>query len=601
MNTISNNKKYTGIFLFTLICFTLVLSFILYLNKNYNDFFGDCDAIDGIIDINDTLLIKDGYTYIDGEWNFYANKLIVSENYNGNPDGTVFIPNTNNKLPSNLKCASYSLKIKNIVPGHKYYLDLSDQPGEYNIFVDGQAILCNKHHPGIHTTIFIPKTSSINIVIEMYNFSNNKLYVSPMLLSYEAYSALQKSDIIIYTFLYVTFIFFLAAYVIMLFFVNKAENIVVITIFTFTSSLYVFLDVFLKLSTPFATYCYLHFPVLNNIKLTLYALFTIATLYCCCYYYNNNKIKKWEKIMLGAIILGYIVSLINNIYTPYIIFCCIILFYCIGKCVIAVYKNIPAANQYSYAILCVIFGILFYSIKASTKIIVNTTIFLPICLIAAITFILIRFTRINNDLYTKKLIENYKETERENAILSLQISRVKPHFIYNTLGTIQYLCKHDSELAEEVLISFAKYLRHNIDIADSNILVHFTEELEHIKNYLTIINYRYQGKINVIYNLAEKNFFVPTLSIATVIENAVNHGASKLEKGGNIILSTYKNNKNYIINISNDGEPYAGQPMGVGLTSCIERIKTLQNGTFTITPRSTNGTIVIIEIPMEEI
>jgi LytS/YehU family sensor histidine kinase len=94
---------------------------------------------------------------------------------------------------------------------------------------------------------------------------------------------------------------------------------------------------------------------------------------------------------------------------------------------------------------------------------------------------------------------------------------------------------------------------------------------------------------------------VPTLSIATVIENAVNHGASKLEKGGNIILSTYKNNKNYIINISNDGEPYAGQPMGVGLTSCIERIKTLQNGTFTITPRSTNGTIVIIEIPMEEI
>lgn len=600
MNTISNNKKYTGIFLFTIICFTLTLSFLIYLNQNYNELFGDCDAIDGTIDINNTLLRKDGYTYIDGEWNFYANKLIISDNYNGKPDGTSSIPDTNSKSISNLKCASYSLKIINIIPRHKYYINLLGQPGDYNVFVDGQTILCNKHHPGIHTLVFIPKSSTIDIVIEINNFSQNKVNITPMILSYETYSALQQSDMIIYTFLYVAFLFFIIAYIIMLFFVNKAGNVIVITMFTFTSSLYMFLDMLLNLSTSFATYCYLHFPVLNNIKLTIYSLFTLATLYCCCYYYNNHKIKKRDKLIISIIILGWIICLTNNIYTPYIIFCYIILFYSIIKCVVAIYKNIPGANQYSYSILCAIFGILFYSIKPSTKTIVDTTGLLPVCLIASIIFILIRFTRINNDIYTKKLIENYKETELKNTHLSLQISRVKPHFIYNTLGTIQYLCKHDSTLAEEVLISFAKYLRHNLDIDDTNVLVHFTEELEHIKNYLTIINHRYQGKINVIYNLTEKNFFVPTLSIATVIENAVNHGASKLEKGGNIILSTYKKNKNYVINVSNDGIPYNGQPMGVGLTSCIERIKSLQNGTFSIAPRSTNGTIVTIKIPMEE-
>ena len=601
MNNISNNKKFTTIFIFTIICLTLAFLFLMYFNNNYSELFGDSDAVNGYLDTKNTTLSKDGYSYIDGEWNFYANKLLISENYKGKADGTTLIPSKKSiPQPSNLNCASYSLNVSNLTPGLEYYLNLSGQPGDYNIFVDGESVLCGKHHPGVHTSGFIPENPTINIVIEVYNFSYNGIYTCPMLSLYESYNTLQNSRIIIDAFLYGAFLFFLVVYVIVVFLMKRPEETKIITFFILISSLYLILDIFLRLNVEFATYSYSHPTLFNNIKVTIYGIFTFITLYVCCHYFNNKKVKKAEKIILGSVITGWIISLVSNLNNIYIVLCYLVLFYCILKCIKAIYKNVLGANQYSYAILCVIFGILFNSIKTSTKFIVDTAVLFPICLIAAVCFILIRFTRINNDIYTKKLIEKYKEAERENALLSLQVSRVKPHFIYNTLGTIQYLCRHDSKVAEEVLISFAKYLRHNIDIEDSNTLVHFTEELEHIGNYITIINHRYQGKINVIYNLGEKDFFIPPLSIATVVENAVKHGASKLEDGGEIIISTYKKNGNYVIHISNDGIPYNGQPMGVGLTSCIERIKNLQNGIFSINPRSTNGTVVIIEIPMEE-
>ena len=73
-----------------------------------------------------------------------------------------------------------------------------------------------------------------------------------------------------------------------------------------------------------------------------------------------------------------------------------------------------------------------------------------------------------------------------NMRVNLMMARIQPHFLYNTLSTISYLCTEDPKEAEKATNEFADYLKSNLRSINSQRPIPFSEELRHVENDLKI-------------------------------------------------------------------------------------------------------------------
>ena len=96
---------------------------------------------------------------------------------------------------------------------------------------------------------------------------------------------------------------------------------------------------------------------------------------------------------------------------------------------------------------------------------------------------------------SQELIKREKETA--DLKINLMISQVTPHFIFNTLTTIQQLCTKDPQEAKETIGDFSKYLRENIETLNGNELISFKNELEHVESYVKIEKKRFGNRIRL--------------------------------------------------------------------------------------------------------
>ena len=69
--------------------------------------------------------------------------------------------------------------------------------------------------------------------------------------------------------------------------------------------------------------------------------------------------------------------------------------------------------------------------------------------------------------------------------------------MYNALTSIAMLCSEDPDTAQEATVTFAKYLRGNMDSLKQTAPVPFEQELEHLKKYLYIEKLRFDEKLNI--------------------------------------------------------------------------------------------------------
>lgn len=213
-----------------------------------------------------------------------------------------------------------------------------------------------------------------------------------------------------------------------------------------------------------------------------------------------------------------------------------------------------------------------------------------------------------------KSIENAKKqlAALENKYqLELMISQIQPHFLYNTLSSIQYLCLSDPQTAAKVTNKFAKYLRTSVEYEKFDQPKKFDVVLNQIENYLYIEQLRYGDRLKIEYSLETKDFYMPLLSLQPIVENAIKHGIAKKENGGTVKISTHhdKENKQYLISVEDDGvgfdvsnvnydddSPDKGR-IHIGLKNVEKRIQLMSNGKLSIYSKPGIGTKVIISIP----
>ena len=206
-----------------------------------------------------------------------------------------------------------------------------------------------------------------------------------------------------------------------------------------------------------------------------------------------------------------------------------------------------------------------------------------------------------------------KELEMEKIVLgaelaqsriSTMMSQIRPHFIYNTLGSIEQLCEIDPKKAGELVHDFAKYLRGNFGELDNPKPILMSQEMDHVHHYVSIENVRFPD-MTVSFEMNSEDFHIPALTIQPIVENAIKHGLMKLQNGGTIHIVSYETETDYCVSVVDDGVGFdtsllLDERKHVGLRNIRERLKAMVNGTIEIESTVGVGTKVLIKIPKEE-
>lgn len=198
-----------------------------------------------------------------------------------------------------------------------------------------------------------------------------------------------------------------------------------------------------------------------------------------------------------------------------------------------------------------------------------------------------------------------KEKEAADLRISIMISQIAPHFIYNTLTSIQQLCDTDPKQAEETVGEFAEYLRGNLESLGLEHPVPFERELNHVKSYLAIEKKRFGERVKTSYDIQEDEFLIPSLTLQPMIENAVKHGLCKKKGGGTVCISTKRDGDHVQIVIQDDGAGFDVNRkiddgrVHVGIQNVRTRLKDMCDGTLEVSSTPGKGTRVVITLPQK--
>ena len=203
-----------------------------------------------------------------------------------------------------------------------------------------------------------------------------------------------------------------------------------------------------------------------------------------------------------------------------------------------------------------------------------------------------------------------REHERElldGQHMQIMLSQIQPHFLYNSLGAIRDTYRGDARRGEQAITEFAEYLRHNMDSLTQEQPIPFTEELGHVRCYLSLQKLRFGDDLNVAYDLESTDFRLPTLTLQPLVENAVTYGVRKNETGrGTVTIRSREYPDRWEVSVTDDGPgfvpdslPGDSERSHVGLRNVRERLKHACGGELRIDSTLGEGTTATIILPKQ--
>lgn len=201
-------------------------------------------------------------------------------------------------------------------------------------------------------------------------------------------------------------------------------------------------------------------------------------------------------------------------------------------------------------------------------------------------------------------MEQYARQQQEIAHqrASVMVLQMRPHFIYNTMMTIYYLCKQDADKAQEVTLDFTEYLRKNFSAIASENTIPFADELKHTQTYLAVEQAQHEDNLFIEFDTPHTRFRVPPLTLQPLVENAVKHGMDIEGDPLHIYVKTRLTNSGSEIIVENDGHgfnPADDNEPHIALNNIRQRLEMMCKGKLKIAPREGGGTVVTVFIPMD--
>lgn len=222
--------------------------------------------------------------------------------------------------------------------------------------------------------------------------------------------------------------------------------------------------------------------------------------------------------------------------------------------------------------------------------------------------------------YFRQLVE--KMEAEEEMKLRLLISQIDPHFVCNTLNTVKYLAAQQrTKDVQVVAAALSNILRDRLRIKNFQIYDTLEQEIDTIRQYLTIQEYRYGGQVTVLWDVPQEEMRcrIPKNMIQPLVENALFHGLADVEDGvvkGVIQIQVQRKGKDLLIRVVDNGQGLTEEQIkeilsdkgqqaagghGIGISNIRERLKLLfqKNAEFHI--YSVPGEETVMEIVIKSL
>jgi hypothetical protein len=187
------------------------------------------------------------------------------------------------------------------------------------------------------------------------------------------------------------------------------------------------------------------------------------------------------------------------------------------------------------------------------------------------------------------------------AKLSALQAQVEPHFLYNTLASVQALTEVDPARASEMTGHLIQYLRNALPKMRESVST-VGQEVELVRAYLNILQMRMGRRlafeIAVPEALLEAPF--PPLMLPSLVENAIKHGLEPQREGGEVRIEAQESGGRLRMIVSDTGRGFSETPgAGVGLANIRERLAAMygSDAKLTLEAREPHGVVATIEVP----
>lgn len=214
-----------------------------------------------------------------------------------------------------------------------------------------------------------------------------------------------------------------------------------------------------------------------------------------------------------------------------------------------------------------------------------------------------------------------KELLVKNSEIKALQNQINAHFIYNVLESIKMMAEIEEQYdISDAVTTLGKLLRYSMRWTTGNVTV--AEEIEYIKNYLKLINIRFDYEIFLSLNIPDIIYAqrIPKMSLQPIVENAIYHGIEQMAEDTNIYIKGLMEGDSCVIEITDAGrgmseeqveqlykkisgeiETAGGSGNGIGLKNVQDRIRMNFGEQYGIEIASKLGcyTKIMVRIPLQ--
>lgn len=604
------------------VCLFITAYFLVKSNDDMNSKQGLPDIRNCVIDFSGT--DTDGKylkQHMQGEYEFFYNKWLITDGIeNAEPDAVVTVPHRytetvlDGKRLDNSGYASYRVFVKGLKPGTPIYFLNNNFVGAFRGFVNGELVYSygSQNKTGeawsdgeaeVMLTYTVEDEKPLEIVFEVSSCREGGLTSAPRLMI-STRDANPPSPYLTnnigFIILGLTVALFAFSFIINFGLPSLRRDysfalvMTAVTIMTvFSIAVYWRLLAFMRLHS---------YNIMIDANFIAVALLIYSLLY---HFYRSGAVKRIRPILIAvsAATVAAIAVYIALVGTVYRVIAPLIECACLIGLIYPLIRNFRAApvRNVTYSlfllsaatyVLCTAFDLMNLTVAGMEQSIAYV-------MIPMILFVIVLYREITVE-NSRKVVDALRlEKERDAIKADALRAQIKPHFIFNSLASVQHAYEKDKALGDKALTAVSRHLRANVDAGEDE-LVPLSREIENINNYVELENMRREKPVRFLLDCADLGLCLPVLSLQPFIENAFKYAGTKNVDGGYVQLRSRTIPGGHVVEIIDNGagfDPAAVKNTSVGLKNASERLRILANARVTVDSAVGKGTRVIIELP----
>lgn len=199
------------------------------------------------------------------------------------------------------------------------------------------------------------------------------------------------------------------------------------------------------------------------------------------------------------------------------------------------------------------------------------------------------------------------QRQLSEAKMQMMQAQVEPHFLFNTLASVEHLIQVDPPRAAKMQRSLIQYLRAVLpQMRDNALITNLGREADMVQAYLNLLKMRMEERLTVDFQIPDglRSAAFPPMMLQSMVENAIKHGLEVKPEGGTLRIVAEVAHSKLRVTVTDDGLGFGVVPSdgtGLGLPTIRERLKLLHGdeGSLTITPNQPSGVCAVIEVPYQ--